>query len=97
MPRREAALLLVVLALGITAPAADRPAPARSDPDDEFLEFLGSVDSETSGPQGIWWIDYLSKTDTAKAMKPPAGPKPPPGAKPAQPKPSAPGGTQNNG
>jgi hypothetical protein len=48
-------------------PAATTPAkPAAPEADDELLEFLGSVDSET-GDQD--WIDYLSQTDIAKAAK----------------------------
>ena len=46
-----------------TAPAAKPAAPAA---DDDLLEFLGSVDSD-SGDQD--WIDYLSQTDIAKVAK----------------------------
>jgi len=46
-----------------TAPAAKPAAPAA---DEDLLEFLGSVDSD-SGDQD--WIDYLSQTDIAKVAK----------------------------
>jgi hypothetical protein len=46
-----------------SAPAAKPAAPAA---DDDLLEFLGSVDSD-SGDQD--WIDYLSQTDIAKVAK----------------------------
>jgi hypothetical protein len=53
-----------------TAPAQPKtpekkPAPD-AEADDELLEFLGSVDSET-GDQD--WLDYLSRTDVAKVAK----------------------------
>jgi hypothetical protein len=48
-------------------PAATTPAkPPPPEADDELLEFLGSVDSET-GDQD--WLDYLSRTDIGKAAK----------------------------
>jgi hypothetical protein len=48
-------------------PAATPPAkPAAPEADDELLEFLGSVDSETGDED---WLDYLSRTDIAKAAK----------------------------
>jgi hypothetical protein len=34
--------------------------------DDELLEFLGSVDSDTGDED---WLDYLSQTDPAKVAK----------------------------
>jgi hypothetical protein len=47
-------------------PAAATPSkPVAHEADDEFLEFLGSVGEESDGE----WIDYLSKTDIAKAAK----------------------------
>lgn len=47
--------------------AATPPAkPAAPEADDELLEFLGSVDSET-GDQD--WLDYLSQTEIGKAAK----------------------------
>jgi hypothetical protein len=51
------------------APAAKAtPAPARpvAAPDDELLEFLGSVDSE-EGDEA--WLDYLSQADIVKAAR----------------------------
>lgn len=53
------------------ADPAKRPAPAAKadavpEADDELLEFLGSVDSET-GDQD--WIDYLARTDVEKVAK----------------------------
>jgi hypothetical protein len=59
-----------------SAPPA-RAAPARpvALPDDELLEFLGSVDSE-EGDEA--WLDYLSQADIAKAAgkrKAPADPE----------------------
>jgi len=50
-------------------PATASPAkPTRpvSAPDDELLEFLGSVDSE-EGDEA--WLDYLSQADIAKAAR----------------------------
>jgi hypothetical protein len=55
-------------------PAAATPAaaPSKSAPaaatvaDDEFLEFLGSVDTE-SGEKD--WMDYLAETDVSKVAK----------------------------
>ena len=44
-------------------PRAQPPAAGR--PDDELLEFLGSVDAK--GDED--WIDYLSQTDIAKVAK----------------------------
>ena len=51
------------------APATAAPAkPVRpaAAPDDELLEFLGSVDSE-EGDEA--WLDYLSQADIAKAAR----------------------------
>jgi hypothetical protein len=66
------------------APAAAAPAPKKATPsekaaptqvtrqvaapDDELLEFLGSVDSE-EGDEA--WLDYLSQADIAKAARKP--------------------------
>jgi hypothetical protein len=62
------ALLAGVLLL----PAAVRSAePTPVDPD--FLEFLGSIDSEGDG-----WVDYLGSVDLDKRTPPPV----PPGRKP---------------
>ncbi len=46
------------------AASATKPAPPAAD--DDLLEFLGTVDSDT-GDQD--WIDYLSQTDIAKVAK----------------------------
>jgi cell division septation protein DedD len=63
-------------AASATSPASKPAAapvakPAAPSADDEFLEFLGSVDEETDGE----WIDYLSKTDISKASKAKTGTK----------------------
>jgi len=50
-------------------PAATTPAVA----DDEFLEFLGSVDAEGADED---WLDYLSRTDIEKVAA--QAPKKPP-------------------
>ena len=47
------------------ASRASTPIPATG-ADDEFLEFLGSVDAETGGQD---WIDYLAQTDVSKVAK----------------------------
>ena len=52
-----------------TPPAKTAPAQATRQvaaPDDELLEFLGSVDSE-EGDEA--WLDYLSQADIAKAAR----------------------------
>jgi hypothetical protein len=46
-------------------PAAAKPAPAPS-ADDEFLEFLGSIDTDEADEE---WMDYLARTDIAKVAK----------------------------
>lgn len=48
-----------------TTSAPAKPAATTTAADDELLEFLGSVGEESDGE----WIDYLSKTDIAKAAK----------------------------
>jgi len=48
-------------------PAATTPPAA----DDEFLEFLGSVDAEGADED---WLDYLSRTDIEKVAKAPKKP-----------------------
>lgn len=52
-----------------TTPASATSAAAKpvatAGADDELLEFLGSVGEEADGE----WIDYLAKTDIAKAAK----------------------------
>lgn len=47
------------------AASPPRTKAAAPSADDELLEFLGSVGEEADGE----WIDYLSKTDIAKAAK----------------------------
>jgi hypothetical protein len=44
---------------------ASKPAPAPS-ADDEFLEFLGSIDTDEADEE---WMDYLARTDIAKVAK----------------------------
>ena len=48
------------------APAAAKPTPATPTADDEFLEFLGSLDDEGADED---WLDYLSRTDIEKVAK----------------------------
>ena len=59
------------------APASARPAPAvaakpvtapapATGADDEFLEFLGSVDTDSGDKD---WMDYLAQTDVSKVAK----------------------------
>jgi hypothetical protein len=48
---------------------ADPPAkPAGPQPDAEFLEFLGSVDSASEADDGSW-MEYLAQADIDKASK----------------------------
>ena len=50
-------------------PAAAKPASAATTPldaDDEFLEFLGSIDTDEADED---WMDYLAQTDIAKVAK----------------------------
>src|SRR5690242_20852382 len=48
---------------------ADPPAkPAGPQPDAEFLEFLGSVDSASEADDGSW-MEYLAQADIDKAAK----------------------------
>lgn len=50
-------------------PPATKPAePTTPAADDEFLEFLGSVDAEGADED---WLDYLSRTDIEKVAKAP--------------------------
>lgn len=54
-----------------SATSAAKPAPAKAaapedGPDDEFLEFLGSVDSDATDED---WLDYLARTDVLKVGK----------------------------
>ena len=46
-------------------PAATKPA-AVPEADDDLLEFLGSVDSDTGDED---WLEYLSQTDVAKVAR----------------------------
>jgi hypothetical protein len=48
------------------APATSKPAPATTPADDEFLEFLGSLDDDNADAD---WLDYLSHTDIEKVAK----------------------------
>ena len=65
------ALALAAVALGPGSSFADPPAKP-ADPDEEFLEFLGTVDSTADAntpADDQSWIDYLSQTDIDKAAK----------------------------
>ena len=53
------------VSVGPAAKAANAPGPATG-ADDELLEFLGSVDTDT-GDQD--WIDYLAQTDVSKVAQ----------------------------
>lgn len=53
------AVALGALAIGSSARASESAAP-----DEELLEFLGSIDAEDAA-----WIDYLMRTDLAKIAK----------------------------
>lgn len=48
------------------APANAKKPPAAPQPDDDLLEFLGSVDQGDDD-----WIDYLAQTDPATVAKDP--------------------------
>ena len=64
-PGLWSALALAAVALGPGVGLADPPAKA-ADPDEELLEFLGTVDSTADAntqPDDESWIDYLSQTD----------------------------------
>jgi hypothetical protein len=58
---RRSVTLLGALLIGITVTSAPR---ATESPDDGFLEFLGSVDSEDKD-----WHDYLARTDIDKVAR----------------------------
>jgi hypothetical protein len=83
---RRGVSLLAALLIGMTESAAVR---ATEVPDDGFLEFLGSVDSEDKD-----WHDYLARTDIDKVARRAApGTNPPPATNSppaAQPAPAAP-------
>jgi len=92
------ALALAAIALGSGSIYADPPAKP-ADPDEEFLEFLGTVDSAAdanTSPDDQSWIDYLSQTDIDKAAKKAKAPGQPgekgpaPGAQGSDPKAGAP-------
>ena len=81
--------------------ADDARKPPPTTPDDELLEFLGSVDpaSDAAQPDDGTWIEYLSQTDIGKVAAKPDKPtvvaaKPATPAAPA--KPSTPGAKQQN-
>ena len=82
------ALAVAAVALGPGAGFADPPAKT-AEPDEEFLEFLGTVDSTADAntpADDQSWIDYLSRTDIEKAAKKSNAPGQPPSANaPAQP------------
>lgn len=46
--------------------AQDAKKPAPTPEDDEFLEFLGSVDSDADDDA---WLEFLAQTDIAKVAK----------------------------
>jgi hypothetical protein len=58
---RRSVSLLGALLIGFTVSSAPR---ATESPDDGFLEFLGSVDSEDKD-----WHDYLARTDIDKVAR----------------------------
>ena len=84
-PSLWSALAVAAVALGPSVGFADPPA----EPDEEFLEFLGTVDSTADAntpADDQSWVDYLSKTDIDKAAKKSNAPAQPPGANaPGQP------------
>jgi hypothetical protein len=95
--RRAVALAAALVLAGAGSARADRPSAPDPAVDDDFLEFLGSVDYDSSQAEDGWWIDYLSRTDPGKA-KPAGGVAPGNGAKPPVPaKPSPAGDAQKNG
>ena len=95
---RRSVTLLGALLIAITVSSALR---ATESPDDGFLEFLGSVDSEDKD-----WHDYLARTDIDKVARRAApgngGPSPPANSPPAthpapDPPPEAPSPTGGGG
>jgi hypothetical protein len=92
------ALLTAGSGVGLADDTRKPPAPT---PDDEFLEFLGSVDpaSDAAQPDDGTWIEYLSKTDINKVAAKPENPTvvaAKPAAPATPPKPSTPGPKQQN-
>ncbi len=82
------ALALAAIAFGSGAGTADPPKKP-AEPDEELLEFLGTVDSAadaTTQPDDGSWIEYLSQTDIDKAAKQAKAPAPPPDARTGAPK-----------
>jgi hypothetical protein len=65
-------VLVLGSSTGLADDAQNKAAPA---PDDDMLEFLGSVDSDSAQQDDGAWIDYLSQTDIGKVAKP-AGTQP---------------------
>jgi hypothetical protein len=67
---RRAAFLWLLAGLAPLALADDAKPVAKTaavpEVDDDLLEFLGSVDSDSEDQD---WIDYLSQTDIAKVAK----------------------------
>jgi hypothetical protein len=60
------------VALGSGLAIADPPPAKPAEPDEEFLEFLGTVDSAAdvnTPPDDQSWIDYLSQTDIDRAAQ----------------------------
>ncbi len=49
-----------------TAKPAATAAPAATNPDDDLLEFLGSLDDDTDDAGE--WLQFLSRTDLDKAI-----------------------------
>lgn len=74
--RRSLLLLLASFATSLSAqevktppqkPAASKPAPAPTTvDDDEFLEFLGSLDSDEADSD---WMEYLAQIDIVKVAR----------------------------
>jgi hypothetical protein len=71
-PVRVGMCLGLLLGTPLLVHAAE-PAPKPDPADDDFIEFLGSVDSDDEG-----WKQYLARTGTPTpgAKKPPSAPPP---------------------
>ena len=67
---RVALLWLLAGALPVAQADEAKQAPGNAtttaEADDEFLEFLGSVDAESADED---WLDYLAQTDIVKVAK----------------------------